>query len=178
VGRLSKEKDQVSLVEAISELRCSPHPYLLIVGEGPEKRTILKRAEVLGLTTRVILTGQQEHVGPFYALADVVVISSRSEGCPNVLLEALSVGVPLVATAVGGIPEMVTDGEHALLVQHANARQMADSIDKVLETKDLAQSLVQHGKLLIRTRFSPADRVRTLSEMYANVLKSDRPGRT
>jgi glycosyltransferase involved in cell wall biosynthesis len=173
VGRLSKEKDQVGLVEAMRELQGPSPPYLLIVGGGPEHKAILERAKELGLTNRVILTGQQDQVGPFYALADMVVISSRSEGSPNVLLEALAAGVPLVATAVGGIPEMVTDGEHALLVQHGNARQMAEAIDKLLRTKGLAQRLMEHGKMLVRTRFSPAERARTLSEMYRNILKSD-----
>jgi glycosyltransferase involved in cell wall biosynthesis len=174
VGRLSKEKDQVALVEAMRELRGPSPPYLLIVGGGPEHKAILERARGLGLTNRVILTGQQDEVGPFYALADMVVISSRSEGSPNVLLEALAAGVPLVATAVGGIPEMVTDGEHALLVQHGNARQMAEAIDKLLGTKGLAQHLMEHGKMLIRTRFSPAERARILSEMYRNILKTNR----
>jgi glycosyltransferase involved in cell wall biosynthesis len=146
----------------------------LIVGGGPEQKAILQRARELGLTNRVILTGHQDQVGPFYALADMVVISSRSEGSPNVLLEALAVGVPLVATAVGGIPEMVKDGEHALLVQHGNPRQMAEAIDKLLGTKDLAQRLMEHGKMLIRTRFSPAERARTLSEMYRDIVKSNR----
>jgi glycosyltransferase involved in cell wall biosynthesis len=174
VGRLSKEKDQVSLVEAMSEMR-GPYPaYLLILGDGPEQKTILERARVLGVTKRVILAGHKDEVRPFYALADVVVISSRLEGSPNVLLEALAAGVPLVATAVGGIPEMVKDGEHALLVQHGNARQMANCIDKVLGSKDLTQSLVEHGKMLIRARFSPAERARTLSEMYVNILESNR----
>jgi glycosyltransferase involved in cell wall biosynthesis len=174
VGRLSKEKDQVGLVEAMRELRSPSPPYLLIVGGGPEHKAILERARELGLTNRVILTGHQDQVGPFYALADMVVISSRSEGSPNVLLEALAVGVPLVATAVGGIPEMVTDGEHALLVPHGNARQMAEAIDKLLGTKGLAQRLTEHGKMLIRTRFSLAERARTLSEMYQDILKSNR----
>jgi len=172
VGRLSKEKDHASLVEAMSELRGSFSPYLLILGEGPEQKTIVERARVLGLTNKVILIGQEDRIRPFYALADVVVISSRAEGSPNVLLEALAAGVPLVATAVGGIPEMVKDGEHALLVPHGDTRQMASSIDRILADTDVARSLVEHGKTLIRTRFSPAERARTLAEMYERILQS------
>jgi glycosyltransferase involved in cell wall biosynthesis len=172
VGRLSKEKDQASLVEAMSELRGSFSPHLLILGEGPERKTILERARALGLTNRVILMGQQDHIRAFYALADVVVISSRSEGSPNVLLEALAAGVPLVATAVGGIPEMVRDGEHALLVPHGDSIQMANAIARIFTETDVAHSLVEHGKSLVRTRFSPAERVRTLAEMYEQVLQS------
>jgi glycosyltransferase involved in cell wall biosynthesis len=177
VGRLSKEKDQAGIVEAMSELRGPFCPYLLILGEGPEKKSIVERVRVLGLTNKVILVGQQGRIGPFYALADVVVISSRSEGSPNVLLEALAAGVPLVATAVGGIPEMVRDGEHALLVPHGEPKRMADSIRRILTETDVAQSLVRNGKILVRTKFSHAERARTLSEMYEKILKSKRRAR-
>ena len=177
VGRLSKEKDQVSLVEAISELRGSFSPYLVILGEGPEHKTILEKTRLLGLTDKVILTGQQDDIGPFYSLADVVVISSRSEGSPNVLLEALAAGVPLVATSVGGIPEMVRDGEHALLVPHGDPKQMANSIARIFAETDVARSLVENGRKLVQTRFSPAERVRTLAEMYRHILQSRNEGR-
>jgi glycosyltransferase involved in cell wall biosynthesis len=174
VGRLSKEKDQEFLVEALSELRGRFSPHLLIVGDGPERKAIIKRVRLLGLTNRVTITGLQEHVGAFYSLADVVVISSRSEGSPNVLLEALAVGVPLIATAVGGIPEMVKHGEHALLVQHGNTSQMADCIARILAEKDVAQSLVENGKMLVQEKFSPAGRARTLSDMYEGILELNR----
>ena len=177
VGRLSREKDQVSLVEAISELRGSFSPYLVILGEGPEHKTILEKTRLLGLTDKVILTGQQDDIGPFYSLADVVVISSRSEGSPNVLLEALAAGVPLVATSVGGIPEMVRDGEHALLVPHGDPKQMANSIARIFAETDVARSLVENGRKLVQTRFSPAERVRTLAGMYRHILQSRNEGR-
>ena len=172
VGRLSREKDQVSLVEAISELRGSFSPYLVILGEGPEHKTILEKTRLLGLTDKVILSGQQDDIGPFYSLADVVVISSRSEGSPNVLLEALAAGVPLVATSVGGIPEMVRNGEHALLVPHGDPKQMASSIARIFAEKGVARSLIENGRKLVQTRFSPAERVRTLAGMYRHILQS------
>ena len=177
VGRLSREKDQVSLVEAISELRGSFSPYLVILGEGPEHKTILEKTRLLGLTDKVILTGQQDDIGPFYSLADVVVISSRSEGSPNVLLEALAAGVPLVATSVGGIPEMVRNGEHALLVPHGDPKQMANSIARIFAETEVARSLAENGRKLVQTRFSPAERVRTLAEMYQHILHSRNEGR-
>ena len=177
VGRLSKEKDQVSLVEAISELQDSFSPYLVILGEGPEYKTILEKTRLLGLTDKVILTGQQGHIGPFYSLADVVVISSRSEGSPNVLLEALAAGVPLVATSVGGIPEMVKDGEHALLVPHGDPWQMASAIARIFAETDVARSLIENGRKLVHTRFSPAERVKTLAQMYRHILQSRNEGR-
>jgi glycosyltransferase involved in cell wall biosynthesis len=156
----------------MAELRGSFSPYLVILGEGPEHKTIVEKTRLLGVTDKVILTGQQDHIGPYYSLADVVVISSRSEGSPNVLLEALAAGVPLVATSVGGIPEMVRDGEHALLVPHGDPRQMANAIARIMTEPDVARGLVENGKKLVQTRFSPAERVRTLAEMYRLILQS------
>lgn len=171
VGRLSKEKDQLSLVQAMSELPKQVSPYLLMVGDGPERKTIAQKVQELGLVDRVILTGMEDHVEPFYGLADVVVISSRSEGSPNVLLEALAAGVPVVTTAVGGIPEMVNDGEHVYLVQPGNAKQMADAIATVLADDERSRLLVENSKNLVRARFSPEERARGLTEMYKGILE-------
>jgi glycosyltransferase involved in cell wall biosynthesis len=176
VGRLSKEKNQVALIEAIGALKGPLSPYLVIVGEGPEQDAIAQRAQALGLSRRLIMAGLQTDVRPFYTFADAVVISSTSEGSPNVLLEALAAGVPLVATAVGGIPEMVRDGEHALLVQDGNNKEMANAIARILSDSALAQRLIENGKFLVRTKFSPIERARTLSEMYQGILESKRSG--
>jgi len=178
VGRLSKEKDHLTLIDALSFLPGQQRPSLLIVGEGPEQKAIMDRVRALGLLDRVIMLGQKEYIEPFYAIADVVVISSHSEGSPNVLLEALAAGVPVVATAVGGIPEMVTDGEDAILVEDGDAKKMAACIDRVLRTTNLAQSLVSRGKKLIQTRFSPQERAQNLSEIYSFVRKSHVRDRT
>ncbi len=107
VGRLSKEKDHLTLIRALSRLQSRIDPHLLIVGEGPNRSSIEQEIARLGLAEQVTLTGHQPSAEPYYRIADLAVLSSLSEGSPNALLEAMAAGVPAVATAVGGIPEIV-----------------------------------------------------------------------
>jgi glycosyltransferase involved in cell wall biosynthesis len=99
----------------------------------------------LKLTAEVTLAGHQDDVRPYYAMADVFVLPSHSEGSPNVLLEAMSMGVPVVATSVGGIPELVTD-ESALLVEKRDVSALAAAISRVLEDRQLHESLKCAGR--------------------------------
>ena len=115
VGRLSREKDHLSLLRALSQLAVvrggegAAIAHLLIVGEGPERARIEAAIRHLGLSEMVTLTGQVPSAEPYYGIADLAVLSSLSEGSPNALLEAMAARVPVVATAVGGIPEIVCD---------------------------------------------------------------------
>src|SRR6266852_6782237 len=119
VGRLSKEKAQIVLLRAfknLSETHGEINARLVIVGDGPEREPLEAAAASLGLSDRVVFTGQVNNVQVYFAAADVLVNPSHSEGSPYVLLEAMAAGLPIVATAVGGVPEMVENNETALLV--------------------------------------------------------------
>ena len=170
VGRLSREKDHVTLLRAVDRLRTRLTPHLLIVGEGPERLRIEQEVNRMGLAEHVTLTGQRNSAEPYYGIADVAVLSSWTEGSPNALLEAMAAGVPVVATAVGGIPEIVTHGESALLVQPGDAAGLAESIEKVLfDDRLLVKRLVTRAAELIRDRHAPAARARRLAEIYRAV---------
>jgi glycosyltransferase involved in cell wall biosynthesis len=166
VGRLSLEKDHLMLLEAINRLSPSLSPHLIIVGEGPERLSIEQRIRALNLSGAVTLTGQQDSAEPYYGIADVAVLSSRSEGSPNALLEAMAAGVPVVATRVGGIPEMVTDNESALLVKPGDVSAMTDAIARLLEDSQLAARLTERSRELIRDRHAPDARMRRLVDIY------------
>jgi glycosyltransferase involved in cell wall biosynthesis len=166
VARLSFEKDHLTLLEAINRLSPSLSPHLIIVGEGPERPSIEQRIRALHLSGAVTLTGQQDSAEPYYGIADVAVLSSRSEGSPNALLEAMAAGVPAVATRVGGIPEMVTDNDSALLVKPGAVSAMTDAIARLLEDSSLAARLTQRSRELIRERHAPDARMRKLLGIY------------
>jgi glycosyltransferase involved in cell wall biosynthesis len=170
VGRLSREKDHLTLLEAVNRLRTRLSPWLVIVGEGPERSRIERKIRALGLEDYVCLTGQQKSAEPYYGIADVAVLSSLSEGSPNALLEAMAAKVPVVATAVGGIPEIVTHGESALLVEPGDARSMADSIGRLLDKRHEAESLVAKAHALILERYGPEQRTRRLIEIYRGMV--------
>jgi len=165
VGRLSGEKDHLTLLEAIHGMK-GIAPHLVIVGEGPERPRIEKRIQQLDLASRVTFTGQQKTAAPYYAIADLTVLSSLTEGSPNALLEAMAAGVPVVATNVGGIPEIVSDQESALLVPPRDVPAMSAAIQRILDEPDFAQRLVDRSRELIRLRHAPEARVQRLLEIY------------
>jgi glycosyltransferase involved in cell wall biosynthesis len=175
IGRLSREKGHTYLIQAASLLRQS-RPELdfqiLLVGDGPERASLEAQTGDFGLKDRVRFTGHQHDPFPMYALADMLVLPSLSEGSPNVLLEAMTAEVPIVATAVGGVPEMVENGRSALLTPPANPVALADSIAKLMDDPALAQSLKENARRDVQERHSPEAYYSALTEIYRELLSS------
>jgi glycosyltransferase involved in cell wall biosynthesis len=166
-ARLSKEKDHTTLLRALADLRAKYReaPRLIVLGDGPERSHIDAAIASLGLTGQVILPGW-EPSEPYYGIADVAVLSSVVEGSPNAVLEAIGGGVPVVATAVGGIPEIVTDGESALLAPPGDPSRLAEALHAVLTSPGLAERLAARGREIAAARHSPEARVRAICEVY------------
>ncbi len=173
VGRLSREKDHITLLEAVHRLPASVPHHLIIVGDGPERPRIEDRIRQLKLQDSVTFTGHRASAEPWYGIADVAVLSSLTEGSPNALLEAMATGVPVVATSVGGIPEIVTNDESALLVRPGDVGAMSEALTRILTNPELAARLATSSRQLILDRHNPEIRVRRLAEIYRSVVKSD-----
>jgi glycosyltransferase involved in cell wall biosynthesis len=168
-GRLSREKGHADLIAALDHLRRlrpSLKVRLVIVGDGPERRPVAEAARALGLLDRVVFAGQVEDVRPYYAIADLLSLPSHSEGSPNVLLEAMAARLPVVATRVGGVPEIVTHGESALLVAPHDPRAMAEAIAAIFADAGLAERLAASARASVAARHSPEARLRSLAEIY------------
>jgi glycosyltransferase involved in cell wall biosynthesis len=138
VGRLAPEKNYCALVEAIAraagrfpEVRC------LLVGSGPCRDEILTQIESLGLTGRVMLTGSRSDVPDLLGAADVFVLASLKEGLPVSLLEAMAAGKAVVVTSVGGMPEVIADGDNGLVVPSRDTEALAQAIEKLLRDCNL-----------------------------------------
>jgi len=177
VGRLSREKAQIDLLTAFQLLRETKPDIslkLVIVGDGPERTRLEATAESLGCKDRVAFSGQVSDVRPYYAMADIFALSSLSEGSPNVLLEAMAENVPIVATAVGGVPEMVVNDESALLVPPNDPPSLSASIAKILTDKVMAQRLVRAAAALVDTRYTSANYGRSLVKIYSDVMEGRR----
>lgn len=179
VGRLSKEKAHLDLLAAFACLR-ETHPELkcklVIVGDGPERETLDTAARSEGINAGVIFTGQLSDVQPYYAAADVFVLPSHSEGSPNVLLEAMAANLPIVATAVGGVPEIVESDESALLVPANDPQAMAAAIARVLGNQDFARRLTTNSAALVASRYAPAQYVRSLVEIFQGAINARQTG--
>jgi glycosyltransferase involved in cell wall biosynthesis len=181
IGRLSKEKAQADLINAFNHL-CEGNTEikvrLVIVGDGPERERLRSAAQASRQGQRIIFAGQVSNAQPFYSIADVFVLPSHSEGSPNVLLEAMAAKVPVVATAVGGVPEIVENDESALLVPASDPAAMAAAIARVLNDDNLARRLTNRAADLVVQNHSPEQYAQSLLRCYANTIartnKSDR----
>jgi sugar transferase (PEP-CTERM/EpsH1 system associated) len=133
VGRLATVKDQATLVKGFSDcLRARPewrsHLRLIIVGDGPERARVEACVREEGIGGLVWLTGEREDVPALLRLMDLFVLPSLGEGISNTLLEAMATGLPLIATRVGGNPELVSEGDNGLLVPAADPRSLGQAI--------------------------------------------------
>lgn len=157
VGRLSKEKGHADLLRALGDVNAArEHPAaLVIVGDGPESERLERLAAELRIADAVHLVGYRRDVAPFYAAADVFALTSYSEGSPNVLLEAMDAGVPIVATAVGGVGEMIRDGEHGLLVPARDSQAIARALRRIIDDPKLSIALASSARESL-TAYAPS----------------------
>jgi len=170
VGRLSAEKGHADLIEAMALLRDS-HPgnfRLIVAGDGPERRSLERRCSALDLSGSVIFTGHQADIAHYYGIADLFVLPSHSEGSPNVLLEAMAAGLPIVSTAAGGAAELVSHGDTALVVGCRDARAMSLAIGRLLADADLARCLGTAARLA-SGRHAPEAYAAWLVQLYQAV---------
>jgi glycosyltransferase involved in cell wall biosynthesis len=159
----------MSAFEILLKTRPPELTRLVIVGDGPERRALLAAAESAGIADRVIFAGHVEDVRPYYKMADVMALPSYTEGSPNVLLEAMAAGVPIVATAVGGVPEIVTDGESALLTPAGDAPGLAAGISALLDDRELARELTGNARSIVCRDHSPESRMNSLIGIYHEI---------
>lgn len=180
IGRLSREKGHVDLVSALGRLRRARPDIdfkLLVVGEGPERSRVERAAADEGIAERVVFVGQVGDVRPYYAAADVLALPSHSEGSPNVLLETMAAGVPAVAAAVGGVPEIATHEKTALLVAPRDTAAMAESLARVLSDARLAAEMAANAAALVAAGYSPEAYARSLFGIYRELAGAGRTPR-
>jgi glycosyltransferase involved in cell wall biosynthesis len=179
VGRLSAEKGYRHLLSALAVLerkglRCG----LDLVGSGPEEATLRRKAADLGLKDRVIFHGYVTFgpkLLPFYRKSSALVVPSLSEGFPQVIGEALLLGLPAIASAVGGIPAVLKHGETALLVPPQNPEALADAIQHLLGSPESWRKLSRNGREQMREFTLEAQRDQMLDTIRTEVLGEKAP---
>ncbi len=175
VGRFSQEKGHRYLIEALPKIiREFPELKVMLVGEGPLQDEIQQQVEKAGLKSQVIFTGYQSNVQDFYRAIDLLVLPSLSEGMPNVALEAMLFGKPVVATRVGGVPEVVVDGETGILVDAQNSEQLAAAIIRLIKKPAMRRDFGFYGRKQVLDQFNPAKRVMDIIDLYLDLLESKR----
>jgi glycosyltransferase involved in cell wall biosynthesis len=167
VGRFSPEKGHAVFLEAMGLLKDREGIKALLVGDGQEEAALRRACEERGLSGRVAFAGYQADVAPFYRLMDALVLPSFSEGMPNVALEAMARGLPVVASAVGGVPETVPDGVAGRLVPAGDARALADAVLETAGDPDTARAWGRAGLARVRELFSPEARAARMESVYS-----------
>ena len=175
VARLEPEKGHATLLEAWPlVLRACPDAYLLIVGEGSRCDDLKAQAESLKIAHRVVFTGRREDVPAVTAALDVAVLPSYREAQGLSVLEAMALSRPVVASDVGGIPEMIKDGVTGLLVPPHDAPALAAAISSLLRNHQLADMLGRAGHDLVHERFCLEQMIAEVAEIYDEGARSGR----
>jgi len=171
VGRLSAEKGFDVLIRAVHQLlKAGADVELLIVGEGDERPSLEALIAELGVGQRCRLLGYRSDLRELYQALDLFALSSYREGLPNVILEAMALEVPVVATRIAGIPRLVRNGETGLLVTPGDVQDLAQAVCRLREQRELGDRLRQAGRALVEARYSFAARMQRIRELYDGLL--------
>jgi glycosyltransferase involved in cell wall biosynthesis len=152
--RFAAEKDPYLWLETAAAIAAArPDSRFVLAGYGNLAKQVERRIETLGLAERVILSGSSKDVGSIYAALDVVLLTSRFEGTPNVLIEAQAAGIPVVAPDVGGVNEALLDGVTGILVGNRKASSFARAVLKILEDPGWRERATTEGPAFVSKRF-------------------------
>ncbi len=173
IGRMTGVKRTEDVLLACRRLRESGVDALLcLVGDGPERDAIERRASELGVIRHCLFLGYQEDVGRFYAAFDALVLPSTSEGTPVSAIEALAAGRPVVATAVGGVPDVVREGKDGFLVAPGAVDELAERLSRLAADPELRARMGAAGRARVIPRYAVDRLVDDVDRLYRSLLET------
>lgn len=171
VGRFASAKNHQFLIEAFAiAFKEVPQMRLWLVGDGPLRPAVESRIRELGLEEEVSFLGIRDDIPELLAEADIFVLPSDWEGVPLTVLEAMAAGKPVIATAVGGVPELVEDGVTGILVPPRDARALAQEIIRLARDPDLRRAMGEAGQKKAVERFDISRTARGYEDLYVKLL--------
>ena len=176
VGRLAAVKGLPILLEALNQLNM-PNLTLTIVGDGPENAELKKRTSQYGLEKSVRFLGyrSQSEVAELLKQTNLLVLPSFAEGVPVVLMEAMAAEVPVIATRIAGIPELIQDQVSGILVSPGNVNELANAIKEITEDKQKAMKMGKKGRKKVVEEFDSYIEAARLSQLFLDYAKSETP---
>jgi glycosyltransferase involved in cell wall biosynthesis len=178
IGRMTSVKRTDDLLLAFKRLRDNGvEATLCLVGDGPDRGDLERRAHDLGVVRDTLFLGYQEDVAPFYAAFDALVLPSRNEGTPVSAIEALAAGRPVVATRVGGVPDVVRDSEDGFLVDAGATDDLGDRLDQLARDPELRARMGERGRERVLPRYAVDRLVRDVDQLYKSLLASEAAAR-
>jgi glycosyltransferase involved in cell wall biosynthesis/peptidoglycan/xylan/chitin deacetylase (PgdA/CDA1 family) len=172
IGRLVPQKGHRYLFDALYELDGQYSLKLLVVGDGPLLKSLKSQVTSHKLEEKVIFTGLRKDVKDILGMTDILVMPSLREGLPMVALEAMVAGVPIVATEVGGMPELVTNGQTGILVEPENKTALKKAITTLIDDHKLYQYLKDNAKKRITEQFSLEGMLQKTQELYWEIYQA------
>ncbi len=173
VGRLHEQKGFHFLLEAFAEVAANwPLVHLVIAGEGPERQNLEAQVRSLGLEQRVTLAGYRCDVPELMAEADLFVLSSIWEGMPNVVLQAMLSGVPVIATSVEGVAELIQDGQTGRIIKPADSNELRKAMEELLADLALRLQLANCAQHIVVNEFTIDEMVQGYGSLYQNLLQA------
>jgi len=172
VARLDPVKNQVMMLEGFAKVvREHPKSWLLMVGDGPDRAMLEQKTQDLGIASRTVFTGFKPEPANYLAAMDLFLLTSHTEGTSMTLLEAMSLGIPTIATDVGGNPEIVDAGNTGVLVPTNDAGTLAREIGQLMGNRALFQHMQLASKARFDSRFSVAPMIESYQALYQHALK-------
>lgn len=170
IGRLEPIKGPGYFVEAAEEVaKKFTKTKFIVVGEGGLRQRLENQVEGMGLKDRFIFTGWREDIPEILSIMDILVLPSLNEAVGIVLIEAQVLGVPVVATNVGGIPEIVIDGMNGILIPPRDPQALAQAVVKLLKDEALRRKMGDAGREWVRDRFSVESMIEKLEKLYKDL---------
>jgi glycosyltransferase involved in cell wall biosynthesis len=173
IGRMTAVKRTDDVLIAFKSLRDGGvDAVLCMVGDGPDRLQLEQRAHELGVARDTVFLGYQEDVAPFYAAFDALVLPSGNEGTPVTVIEALAAERPVVATRVGGVPDVVRDGEDGFLVEAGATDDLADRLGRLARDPALRARMGRKGRERMLPRYAVERLVDDVDELYRSLLSA------
>ena len=178
IGRMTPVKRTDDVLVAFKQLReTGVDAVLCLVGDGPDRPQLEQRAHELGVIRDTLFLGYQEDVAPFYAAFDALILPSSNEGTPVSAIEALAAGRPVVATRVGGVPDVVQEGEDGFLVEPGATDDLAERLARLAREPELRERMGRAGRDRVLPRYAVERLVDDIDRLYRSLLASAAGGR-
>lgn len=175
VARLDPIKGHRFFIEAAARVsQSNPDTHFVLIGDGPLRSEITEAIEKARLTDRIHMLGDRSDVAQLISGLDLLVLSSLHEGLPNAVMEAMAAGVAVVATAVGGTRELITDGETGFLAPPADSEELARQIDFALLNSDIRTRMTAAARRRIETEYGMQGMVDSVERLYEELLRTER----
>jgi glycosyltransferase involved in cell wall biosynthesis len=172
IGRMTGVKRAGDVLRAFRILRDNGiDAVLCMVGDGPDRDSVEHLASELGIVRHCLFPGYQEEIGPFFAAFDAFVLASGNEGTPVTAIESLASGCPVVATRVGGVPDVVQDGVDGFLVEPADLEALADRLARLAGDLELRAQMGAAGRERVLPRYSVERLIDDVDDLYRRLLE-------